>query len=428
MHTLSRRDFLKLCGGAAAGSLTSLPLAQPPAPSAPLRTWTVIGLDVPELAVFDATIRDFMQARNIRNGALAVTYRGKLALARGYSWSDDPDDIALPTSLFRVASLSKSITATTILYLSQMGQLQLNQPVLDFIDLKPPPGKTADPRLARVTIRHLLNHLGGWDLNQSFDPMFRDRRIARELDIELPISQQDIMTYMTGQPLDFDPGARYAYSNYGYLLLGRVIESITGRQYADYVKETILAPLGITGMRIGSSLLEDRAPGEVRYYTRSRRLAFSVFDEQTRTPWPYGGWNLANMDSHGGWIASAMDLALFASSFDDPARHPYLIPPTIKTLFAEPPIGINPEGWYYACGWLVRPLDQRGMNVWHDGNLSGTFTLMVRRWDRIDWVVLFNQRDDPSNLPYLDALDPALYMAADAVAHWPVHDLFNRIG
>ena len=423
--TLSRRDFLKLCG-VSVGSL----LLPPPAQSSPARSWTVTGLDVPDLALFDTLMQDFMQARGIRSGALAVTFQGKLVLSRGYTWSDDPDDIALPTSRFRIASLSKSITATAILHLSQNGLIQLNQPVLDFLDLQPPNRQTADPRLAQVTLRHVLNHLGGWDLHESFDPMFRDRPISNALDVDLPISQHDIMTYMTGQPLDFDPGARYAYSNYGYLLLGRVIEAITGQDYAETIKETILAPLGITGMQIGSSRPDENArlPGEVRYYTRLRGRVRSVFDANERTSWPYGGWNLANMDSHGGWIASAEDLARFAASFDTPDQHPYLTPPSISTLFAPPPIGINAEGWYYACGWLVQRIEQdgifRGSNAWHDGSLDGTFTLMVRRWDGINWIALFNQRDDPSRLDYLDALGPALHRVSDAVARWPEHDLF----
>jgi CubicO group peptidase (beta-lactamase class C family) len=421
--TLSRRNLLKL-GGA------SLSAALLPDPAPVSRSWIVTGLDVPDLARFDALMQDFMQARGIRSGALAVTFQGRLVLARGYTWSADPDDTALPTSLFRIASLSKPITATAILYLSQMGKLQLNQPVLDFLDLEPPPGKSADSRLPRVTIRHLLNHLGGWDANESFDPMFRDTRIAREMDLELPITQDDIMTYMTERKLDFDPGARYAYSNYGYMLLGRAIEAVTGQTYEEYVKQTILAPLGITDMQIGGSLLADRAPGEMRYYTRSNRQVRSVFDADNRVPWPYGGWNLPNMDAPGGWIASAEDMARFAAALDDPARHPYLIPPTIKTFFAEPSIGIQPGDWYYGCGWLVQHIEEddafRGINTWHDGSLSGSFTLMVRRYDGIDWVALFNQRDDPSNLEYLDALGPDLHRVAEAIQQWPEHDLFFR--
>ena len=75
---------------------------------------------------------------------------------------------------------------------------------------------------------------------------------------------------MLGQKLDFDPGQRYAYSNYGYCLLGRVIEKLTGQSYEAYVQDEVLVPLGITSMRIGATLRDQRHAGEVRYYHPGR--------------------------------------------------------------------------------------------------------------------------------------------------------------
>lgn len=419
----SRRRFLTLTGATlAVGLWPDVVVAQAE------RAWTAIGLEVPELNSFEEAVKDFMQARGIRSGALAVTRGGHLMLARGYGWSDDPADIAQPTSLFRIASLSKSLTAVGILRLAQDGALALDQLMVEILDLQPPRDQTADPQLSQVTIRHLLQHLGGWDWNVSFDPMFEDRQIARALRVDLPLSQQDIITYMTGQPLDFAPGTRYAYSNYGYLLLGRVIEQVTGQPYDVYMQQQVFAPLGMSGLRLGSSRPDQRAPGEVSYYTRFRRRVRSVYDESERTSWPYGGWNLENMDSHGGWLASVLDMARFVASFDDPAHHPVLSQPAITQLFSAPAIGSHVDGWYYACGWLVQAINGGGITAWHDGSLDGTFTLMVRRWDGINWVVLFNQRDDPSRLPYLEAIDAALHEAADAVQQWPARDLFVRIG
>ena len=106
---ISRRDFLKLAG--ASGLLAILykqagSIARSFA--AGNQTWTVTGHDVPELVSFDNTMRDFMQARNIPGGALAVTRNSKLVLARGYTYSNDSEDIIVnPTSLFRIAGISK---------------------------------------------------------------------------------------------------------------------------------------------------------------------------------------------------------------------------------------------------------------------------------------------------------------------------------
>jgi N-acyl-D-amino-acid deacylase len=111
-------------------------------------------------------------------------------------------------------------------------------------------GGRFDPRWKKVTIEHLLQHRGGWNCDKSFDPMFRSPTIVEELDVPPPAKPWDIIRYMLRQPLDFEPGARDAYSNFDYCLLGRVIEKISGQTYEDYVRKEVLAPLGIQSMRL----------------------------------------------------------------------------------------------------------------------------------------------------------------------------------
>src|SRR5262249_38450839 len=122
---------------------------------------------------------------------------------------------------------------------------------------------------------------------------------------------------------------------------------------------------------------------------------------QETVPWPYGGFHLEAMDAHGGWLASAVDLARFAAQLDVPGRHPLLTADSVRVMYARPapPVGLEADGTpsaaYYACGWMVRPVGKEGKaNYWHAGSLPGTFTLLVRRWDGLSWVVLFNQRSE----------------------------------
>jgi len=124
-----------------------------------------------------------------------------------------------------------------------------------------------DPRLFEISIRHLLYHAGGWDAGRGSDPTGRFREAAATLKVPLPASAETIIRYMIGRPLDFDPGTQHAYSNFGYCLLGRVIEKVSGRSYEDYVKEHLIKPIAITNMRIGRTLREQRFPGEVCYYS-----------------------------------------------------------------------------------------------------------------------------------------------------------------
>jgi len=436
---------------------------------------------------FDREIQKFMQARNIPGGAVAVVKDGRLAYTRGYGWADRENKVPVkPTSLFRIASISKPFTAVAVLELVEEQKLRLNSPVWGLRDLPSwiPAGKNADERWKQITVRHLLQHTGGWDRDKSFDPMFRSRDIATSFALPNPPDPRVIIRYMLGKPLDFNPGTRYAYSNFGFCVLGRVIEQISRTSYEKFVQEKVLAPMGISRMRIGASLADKRAEGEVRYYTPNDETAECVFDDLpsrrapsgaqkggdssnptppkegnlvaepsrqvpsqegqgvgaekgnrgagNQVPWPYGGFCLESMDAHGGWIASAVDLARFAGALLDAEHSPLLKPETFQIMHMppEPPVSRNDDGslkdHYYACGWLARPVGNEGRaNYWHTGSLPGTYTLLVRRHDGVSWAILFNQRSDDKKLPDSE-IDPALHRAANAVTEWPKFDLFGQ--
>jgi N-acyl-D-amino-acid deacylase len=381
-------------------------------------------------------MKRFMRERSIPGGALAVVKDRRLVHARGYGWADrEKQTQATASSLFRIASLSKPITAVAVLKLVEQARLDLEARVFDLLALEKHrlPDRPLDARWRSVTVRQLLHHTGGWDREKSFDPMFRSRLIARELEATPPARPHDILRYMLGQPLDFDPGTRYAYSNFGYCLLGRVIERVSNRAYEDFVRREVLAPAGATRMRLGASLEDGRAGDEARYYTGDDAKARNVFDREPRdVPLPYGGFCLEAMDAHGGWIASVTDLARFLAALDAP-RGKALLRPRTRELLAEPPPAPawrKPDGAqeeaFYACGWMVRPRRKEGgANWWHMGSLPGTAALLVRRWDGVSYAALFNQRSrDWQNRDA--AIDPLLYEAADAVRQWPTHDLFKR--
>jgi N-acyl-D-amino-acid deacylase len=215
-------------------------------------------------------------------------------------------------------------------------------------------------------------------------------------------------------------------------VLGRIIEDVSGKSYEQFVKDEVLTPLGITDMRIGGSRREDRAQNEVCYYDPVRSRSVWQADGEERVPNPYAG-SIEAMDSHGGWIASAVDLVKFACAFDDPDHCPILKPESVARMFArsEGPAGYNEDGTpkdaYYACGWSVRPTGDGKANHWHAGGLPGTSTLLVRRSDGLNWAVLFNQSVDDSGLDYGD-IDPAMHRAANAVKDWPEWDLWQVTG
>ncbi|MCC2667636.1 MAG: beta-lactamase, partial [Armatimonadetes bacterium] len=244
---LTRRTFL------------SAALAAPVAPALAQEG----ALAINPMKSFDREMEAFMQTRGVPGGALAVVKDGRLVYAKGYGWADrDRQEKVQADSLFRIASISKPVTAVAVLKLVEQGKLRLSDRAFDLVRLAPvlPAGKTQDRRLAGITIRQLLEHSGGWDRDKSFDPMFRPTLIAETVGAPAPAGPEAVIRYMLGQPLDFDPGTRFAYSNFGYCVLGRVIEKVSGMPYEEYVRKNVLAPAKITTMRIGATLESGRAP------------------------------------------------------------------------------------------------------------------------------------------------------------------------
>ena len=378
------------------------------------------------LPIFDTLMTGFIEKHRVPGAALAVLNEGRLVYARGYGYADTGTrEPVSPTSLFRIASISKPITAVAIMKLVEDGKLTLDDKVFDILEFDPfveREDDDIDKRQREITIRQLLQHRGGWDRNTSFDPMFRALPIAKALGREPPATAAMVIRYMSGKPLDFAPGERYSYSNYGYNLLGRIIEKVTGQNYEAHVKDAVLAPLGIQSMRIGRTMPAGRVENEVRYYHPTHGTSIFAPNTGAQVPHPYGAWHLEAMDSHGGWIASATDLAKFAAAFAKPENNPVLSAESIGALFA-PPAGEEGKR-AYACGWSVRPAGG-SQNRWHSGSLPGTATLLVLRHDQKSWLVLFNSRAGPEDAHLTGEIDPLLHRAANAVVEWPLENLFD---
>lgn len=376
---------------------------------------------------FDRLMARFMRANRVPGASLAVARDGKVVYARGYGFADVQRSVPVqPASLFRIASLSKPLTAIAILQLVDQGHLALEDRVFKILSDAAPPGdaaETVDPRLGDITVQQLLAHTGGWDRDQSFDPMFQSVRIAASLGQPPPASAQLVIRFMMGQRLDFDPGQRYAYSNYGYCLLGRIVEQRSGLAYEQYVRERIFAPLGCSLPRIGRT--RTRSSWEVRYYDEQGQQGPSVFADNVgqSVAQPYGAWYLEAMDAHGGWIASAPDLVRVSAAVHQGVAGGLISDRSRDAMFARP-AGLAgyeedgaPRSAYYGLGWMVRPAGPAGgFNSWHTGSLPGTSTLLVHRHDDWHWAVLFNTRGGPDGQRLSALIDPLLHQAADEVA------------
>ena len=402
--SLSRRRFLGL----------SAALAAAPGAWAQTAEVTATGERVPELAAFDELMDRFVREQGVPGAGLAIAHRGQTRYARGFGLADrDTGALVRPTTRFRIASVSKPFTAVAILKLVEHGKLGIDDPVLPLLGH---PAK--DPRWARITVRHCLQHRGGWERAISGDPISQTGKIFQTTGIPPPHHPSLIVRYMLRQPLDFDPGARMAYSNLGYLVLGRIIEKISGVDYEDHVRAAVLKPLGLNSMKLGKATWADREPDEARYHTRDNRKGLSLYDPFGQpVPVPYGTENFEGFEAHGGWIASATDLVRFADAFHDPAKSPLLKPETFALMQARPEGTAGheedgkPKAVYYGCGWMVRPVKDGQVNLWHAGLIAGSEALLVRRWDGWSWAVLFNSNGAIKHGTLAATIDPLLHRA-----------------
>ncbi|HET8942521.1 MAG TPA: serine hydrolase domain-containing protein [Rudaea sp.] len=393
--------------------------------------WVVKGPPAPQLAVFDNAIHTIMVNHNITSAQLAVTWQGRLVLAHGYSLNPGSGDIVTDyDSTMRIASVSKQITSILINRLIQEGRLSLTSTLSQFVNLTPPQGQTADPRLAGVTVRNLLEHLAGFgNMNGGiYDPMFNDFNIASLLGVSLPISQANVITAMNGVPLNSTPGTTFRYSNYGYLLLGRIIESVTGMSYADYAA-SVFRPIGVWDMHLAKSELAYRGPREVAYRSGINR-ATVMNSSGAMVPYEYGAFNIENMAAHGGWVMSAVELVRILGNLDAPAAPDAILnQASINRMFSLPqnyPLPYSQGDSYYAHGWSVRDYGNGKRNTWHDGSLPGTTSYVVRTQYGWDYAVILNRRDETGATSYSGQVDDAMWTAYAQVSQWPTGDLFAR--
>jgi N-acyl-D-amino-acid deacylase len=393
------------------------------------------GPALPGLEAYDELMTTLLRKWDIPGGALAVARRDRLMLARGYGLADMARSTAVePTSLFRLASLSKTVTAVAVLQLVQDGKLGLDAKVLPILgDLGPKPDRIADARVHQITVRHLLQHSGGFDRDRSGDPMFLPRaaEAARRQGGPLPPDCPTIMRDVLEARLDFTPGERMAYSNLGYCILGRVIERITGTPYEAHVRARILVPSGAARMRIGRTLAA--ADGEVTYHHYEAKDVKAMPGlGLTQAPRPYGSFAMETMDSYGGWIGAPVDYLRFVLAIDGRRGAPLLDAAAIGHMTARSGLSESASdeearsvGGYYGLGIRVREV-RSGLNLWHGGSLPGTSTFAVRTADGFAWVAAFNGR--PRDRSGLRAeLDRGLWAAKAKVGKWPEGDLFPRL-
>jgi CubicO group peptidase (beta-lactamase class C family) len=341
-----------------------------------------------ERAAMSNLANAFMQKYDVPGLSVAVGRAGALLYEDAFGLANrEKREACSSMHLFRIASVTKPITSVAIFSLIEANRIRLTDRIfgpgaLTGTDYASPP---YHPGASEITVEHLLTHTGGGWSNARADPMF----LNPEMD-----HPQLIAWTLRNRPLDQPPGQGYAYSNFGYCVLGRVIEKITAQPYATYVRNAVLSRCGINDMTIAGNTLAERHAEEVKYYGQGDN--------------PYG-MNVTRMDSHGGWIARPAAMVKFLMHVDGFAQSNILRPQTIQAMTA--PSAANAG---YAKGWAVNTAH----NWWHTGSLPGTASIAVRTHSGFCWAAFANTRR--SNSPLEADLDKLVWNMVHEVRSWPV--------
>ncbi|MFZ1410309.1 MAG: serine hydrolase [Micropruina sp.] len=350
-------------------------------------------------------IDTFLDNQTVPGLSLAMAYDGRLVFATTRGHADIDKREALRTRhRMRVASLSKPITSVAVHRLIESGRLALTDTVFGAAGILGTTYGTLSYSADQlnVTVEHLLTHTsGGWDyvgpghpedIDGMDDPMF---------------TVKGDQTALIGQVLDTyplrTPGSVYAYSNFGYCLLGRIIERKTGQSYADAVQALVFRPIGAQGLTIAGNTKQDRQTDEVQY----------VGDGDD----PYN-LDVARMDAHGGWVSSAISMVRFGIHVSgDGDKLALLDAGQITSMMNGSAANSS-----YGHGWGVSMAGARN----HFGGLKGTTTALESDPATLTtWAVLVNTR--PSTKAAQDSLrdDLLTMMRGIAGASWPGHDFFE---
>jgi CubicO group peptidase (beta-lactamase class C family) len=357
--------------------------------------WQNTSFSANDLSFIATQMQNYLNAQHAPGAAIAITKDGRLVYASGFGYADqETGEEAGPNSLFRIASVSKPFTSVAIMKLIEAGRLRLTDHVFGPGGIlgSEYPTPAGNQKINQITIKYLLEHVSGLS-NNNGDPMF----------MNTGMNHHQLITWMLNDPahrMTRDTNTQFEYLNFGFCLLGRVIEKITGQPYEQFVRQAVLGPSGITDMTIGANSEAARKPHEVKYYPAD---AYTL--------------NVTRFDSHGGWIASPIDLARFIVHVDGLPTKPDIVSAQLHTLMTtdsgiKDDKGNDPN---YAFGWGVSP-------QWHNGAMEGTVSYLAVLPNGYTFAAVVNTR--PANDTFAGNLSNTIQRIIKGVSAWPGYDLF----
>lgn len=295
-------------------------------------------------------------------GSVLVARAGEVLLSAGYGMANLEHDVPnTPQTKFRIGSITKQFTATAILQLQEQGLLEVHDSISTYLP--------DYPNGEQITIHHLLNHTSGIPNYTELDNFEQTTKIQVTLD--------DLIARFSGEPLEFTPGERYRYTNSGYVVLTKIIETVSSHSYADYLQHQILEPLGMvdSGYDRQEVILPHRASGYI-FSGEAYQNADSV-----DMSWPSGA---------GGMYSTIEDLykweqGLYTDTVLTASSREMMFTPKVVVRAEE-----DGKGYYHGYGGIICTHYERKL-LYHGGGIDGFSTRIARYPDeRISIIVLTN--------------------------------------
>lgn len=328
----------------------------------------------------DRHVKQLMQESGATAATVAIAKNDQILYEQAYGFLDANKTIAAKTdTLMRIASVTKPVTAAMVRKLAASGVLTLSDHVFCTGNNAPcwlPANllsATSDSRAKDITIQQLIAHQGGWYQDVSGDPLNQEFEIKTLLQLSGPPTREDIVRHVMKRPLDFTPGApdyvHRNYTNFGYLLLGMVIEQATLTDYTKYVQMEIMAQLGVSASDFKTAatpLLEHDAREPIYLFAE---MCPSVFANRMALCSEEGA-DLKNWVAPGGIITTARAMALFAQD--------YRLPPDYGSGY----------------GVIGEPLGSATYSGSHGGSGPGTSTMVRQLPSGVSYAVFLNASYD----------------------------------
>ncbi len=291
------------------------------------------------------------------NGSVLVAENGKVLLEKGYGFANFEWEIPnSPDTKFRLGSITKQFTSMLVMQQVEKGKIRLDDPLIKYLQNYP------KPQGEKITIRHLLTHTSGTPNYTEFMDIRADRR---------PYPLDTLIATFASRRLDFEPGTNWHYSNSGYVLLGAVLEKVTGKPYERLLQESILGPLGMndTGYDHFGPILKKRAAG----YERAVQMENAPFLDMS-VPYAAGAMYSTVKDLY------LWDRALYTEKLISEASKKEYFKPFLRN---------------YALGWTISYIREGEstdsvLTYAHGGGINGFNTLIVRMPGQQHLIVLLN--------------------------------------